>query len=158
MKPRESGTSGSGVGALLLLTLISAMTGCGDRRKKTTTISEAPRKPRRGRAVVALLVSPLIVVVFSLLIYLRGCDSGFGANFLAVASDAGAVLAFIGAMAALAHHHFSVSSVELNDAETQHTWDWFMLLSLGVAAIGGLMLALEGGVGLLDHFFGARCS
>lgn len=125
---------------------------------RTVTISEAPRKPRRGRAVVALLVSPLLVAVFSLLIYMRGCDSGFGATFLAVSSDAGAVLAFTGAMAALAHHHSSTSSSELNDAGTQHTWDWFMLASLGVAAIGGLVLAVEGGVGLLEHLFGPTCS
>lgn len=158
MKPRQSRTFGSRAGALLLLILISAITRRGDRRIKTATISEMPRKPRRGRAVVALLVSPIFVVVFSLLIYLRGCDSGFGADLLAFSSDVGTVLAFTGAMAALAHHHFSASSVELNDAETQHTWDWFMLLSLGVAAIGGLMLALDGGVGLLDRFFGPRCS
>lgn len=153
MKPRQAG-SGSGVGALLLLIVISAIASCGDRRMKTATISMAPRKPRRGRAVVALLVSPFIVVGLSIGMYV----TGIGASFLGFSSDAGAVLAFTGAMAALAHHHFSGTSAQSKDVETQHTWDWFMFLSLGVAAIGGLMLALEGGVGLLEHFFGSRCS
>lgn len=155
MRSRRSEASRSGIGALLLLILIFAICGRGDRRTKTVTNSGAPPKHRRGRAIAALMVSPLIVVGLSLLIW-KCDDVKFVAGFLAFISDAGAVLAFTGAMAALSYHHFSATGAEPKDVETQGTWDRFMLLSLFVAAVGGLMLALDGGVGLLNHLFGSR--
>jgi drug/metabolite transporter (DMT)-like permease len=102
-------------------------------------------KFRRRGALLAFGVPLLLVTSCSFYAYFN-----FPATVVKFAADFGSVLAFTGAMAALAHHIQQAQEPQPPDRKTRRTWDWFMKLSLGVTAAGALFIGMAGGAGVIE--------
>lgn len=102
-------------------------------------------KFRRKGALLAFGAPLLLVTCCSVYAYLD-----LTAAVVKFAADLGAVLAFTGAMAALAHHIQQAQEPQPPDRKTRRTWDWFMKLSLGVTAVGALLIGMAGGAGVIE--------
>lgn len=101
-------------------------------------------KFRRRGALLAFVVPLFLVTGCSFCAYFK-----LSVAVVKFAGDFGAVLAFTGAMAALAHYIQQAQEPQSPDRKTRRTWDWFMKLSLGVTAVGALLIGMAGGAGVI---------